>query len=495
MVQPGATKTHVLGGPSGVPTDGWARLASSAEFTATLFYRIPGVGNVGIPSSPETGAIKAFSYVESGTKTGFALANPSELMTSEVTFKIYDAAGQLQREATLELAPLNHRAFFFSEPPYLISDNGSVTVLASQPVVAVSLRLDGAMLAGVPVVIPGLPIRGEWNDESPNIIGGYNDNSVEEQVVGATIGGGGSSSDLDSGGPNSIAGVYGTVGGGRNNVAHHYATVGGGDGNAATEGHTTVAGGNANTASGPGSTVCGGASQVASGWASTIGGGYLNVASDNDSTVGGGARNTASGRRSTVSGGLSNTASGENSTVGGGSWNIAAGAHSFAAGHKAQALHDGSAVWADWQGDGLQFASTAPNQFLIRAGGGVGINTNNPKGALDVNGSIYLRGEALHADYVFGADYRLESIEEHARLMWEKKHLPAVESGTRDEQGRDVVEYGSRMRGMLEELEKAHVYIEQLNSENKSHRTEIENLRSRLAEIEALLGQRQGETE
>ena len=37
--------------------------------------------------------------------------------------------------------------------------------------------------------------------------------------------------------------------------------------------------------------------------------------------------------------------------------------------------------------------------------------------------SIYQRGSELHADYVFEDGYELESIEEHARHMWQAKHL------------------------------------------------------------------------
>ncbi len=44
----------------------------------------------------------------------------------------------------------------------------------------------------------------------------------------------------------------------------------------------------------------------------------------------------------------------------------------------------GGFVWAD--STDADFASTASNQFLIRASGGVGINANNPDAALTVNG-------------------------------------------------------------------------------------------------------------
>src|SRR5207249_2453898 len=53
---------------------------------------------------------------------------------------------------------------------------------------------------------------------------------------------------------------------------------------------------------------------------------------------------------------------------------------------QAKALHNGAFVWAD--PTGTDFASTAANQFLIRASGGVGIGTNNPHTALEVAGTV-----------------------------------------------------------------------------------------------------------
>ena len=80
-----------------------------------------------------------------------------------------------------------------------------------------------------------------------------------------------------------------------------------------------------------------------------------------------------------------------------------------------------------------------------------------------MNGSIFQRGVQLFADYVFEPTYTLESIEEHADFMWNNKHLPAVGAKKVDEQGQEIVEIGARMRGLLEELEKAHIYISTLN--------------------------------
>ena len=139
---------------------------------------------------------------------------------------------------------------------------------------------------------------------------------------------------------------------------------------------------------------------------STIGGGRLNIihTNANYSSIGGGYNNTiqnysiratiAGGQLNTIQsnayyaaigGGFNNLATGGNAVVPGGDYNVA-GANSFAAGHRAKATHAGAFVWAD--STELDFTTTANNQFLIRANGGVGIGKNNPATALDVNGTV-----------------------------------------------------------------------------------------------------------
>jgi len=118
----------------------------------------------------------------------------------------------------------------------------------------------------------------------------------------------------------------------------------------------------------------------------TVSGGADNVASGDTATVGGGLRNVASGSLAIIGGGLGNTASGDFATIPGGR-NNAAAHNAFAAGTRAKANHTGAFVWAD--STFADFASTADNQFLIRAGGGVGIGTNDTSGAaLRVAGTI-----------------------------------------------------------------------------------------------------------
>ena len=125
-----------------------------------------------------------------------------------------------------------------------------------------------------------------------------------------------------------------------------------------------------------------------------IGGGSRNsiLANTMTSVLGGGAGNSIHGSglgRSAcvLAGGSANTVDADCATVPGGANNTASGTYSFAAGRRAKALHEGAFVWGD--AVNADISSTASNQFLIRATGGVGINTNNPAGyALNVAGSI-----------------------------------------------------------------------------------------------------------
>ena len=169
-----------------------------------------------------------------------------------------------------------------------------------------------------------------------------------------------------------------------------YATVGGGVRNKASDNYSTISGGSNNTASGSHSTVGGGDYNTASESYNTVGGGFNNNASDNWATIGGGYGNKASGEGGIVGGGAANEANGDYSTVPGGVYNNADSAYTFAAGRRAKAVHSGAFVWGD--ATDAEFSSTGDNQFLIRAGGGVGINTNSPGAALHVGGTAGVDG-------------------------------------------------------------------------------------------------------
>lgn len=203
------------------------------------------------------------------------------------------------------------------------------------------------------LALPGL--RTSQNGVSPSIIGGYGENSVTSGILSATVSGGGNPD-------------------GPNRATDHYSTVSGGEDNQAGNGDTNL---------------------MNSAW-STVAGGTHNMAGGMYSVVSGGIQNTASGGIATALGGYGNTASGYLGTTLGGVFNTAQGQNSAAAGSYARALHDGCFVWGDASVPFMTwFDSTNPNQFLIRAVGGVGINTTSPTSALTVQGMIESKSEGF----------------------------------------------------------------------------------------------------
>jgi len=109
-------------------------------------------------------------------------------------------------------------------------------------------------------------------------------------------------------------------------------------------------------------------------------------------TVSGGIGNIAGGPVAAIGGGRYNLATGEGATVAGGIQNIAAGDYSFAAGRRAVANHDGVFVWADSEDADLE--STRENQFLIRAAGGLEVESTAG------DSSVILPDSAISADEV-----------------------------------------------------------------------------------------------
>jgi hypothetical protein len=260
-----------------------------------------------------------------------------------------------------------------------------------------------------------------------NVIAGASNNNVTAGVRGATIAGGGvlnnSDPDVSNDAPNVVTDLYGTVGGGMGNRAgdaagaiidRAFATVAGGHVNVAGGAFSFVGGGFSHIAGGSESTIAGGIDNFAGSARATVGGGGTNIANgvasvvaggDSNSAIGaqsvvaGGQGNVASNIRSVVGGGFSNTASGQNATVGGGTLNCAGGNASWVGGNRAKTRpgndagvagtgctnvpvnasdlggDSGSFVWADQQS--ADFVSTGPNQFLVRAAGGIWLGSHS----------------------------------------------------------------------------------------------------------------------
>ncbi|MFH1429456.1 MAG: hypothetical protein ABIH39_06900 [Candidatus Margulisiibacteriota bacterium] len=123
-------------------------------------------------------------------------------------------------------------------------------------------------------------------------------------------------------------------------------------------------------------------------------------------------------------------------------------------------------------------------RMRIAGDGNVGIGTTNPSAKLEVIGSVSANAfvtQGTPADYVFEPGYNLKTIEEQAAYMWAKKHLPAL-MGTEELGGK--INIAERLEQAVEELEKAHVYIEQLNQSDKEKASEIQELLKRIEALE-----------
>ncbi|MEP3890382.1 MAG: hypothetical protein ABJN69_07930 [Hellea sp.] len=112
-----------------------------------------------------------------------------------------------------------------------------------------------------------------------------------------------------------------------------------------------------------------------------------------------------------------------------------------------------------------------------------------PEFMMDASGNVTIQGTittqgscSSGCDAVFDADYDLPSIEEHAELMFDKKYLPVVgptQTGP--------INLSDKVTGMLNELEKAHIYIAQVNAEKKKMQARLDAQEARLAKLEALV--------
>ena len=284
-------------------------------------------------------------------------------------------------------------------------------------------------------------------------LGGSPGNGVESGVFGAVIAGGGTLNDIldddddKDGKPpsgsvqkNLVKANYSNVSGGENNKIGQsapHAAIGGGKDHEIKDGaekahigggekhsikedakHAHIGGGlqhsigaraeKAGISSGELNTVGDDAKHA------HVGGGIANKAMAEKAHVGGGASNEIYAAHCSISGGLANTiktnsnystvsggyqntitASAPFSTIPGGSLNTVGASSSFAAGHRAQANHQGTFVWADSQE--ADFGSSNTNQFAVRAQNGVVIQAQTNATALELRtgGAIKVTGAGV----------------------------------------------------------------------------------------------------
>jgi hypothetical protein len=229
------------------------------------------------------------------------------------------------------------------------------------PGVALELKASGRRVARLDSTLaPGYV-------DAPRIAQGSSANQAT--AIGASVLGGGASHDGDTGNPDPSATN-------RNLASAPFATVLGGIANTSSGG-SSLSGGGGNTASGNASLALG-AGNRASGQSATAMGSE-NTAFGEDSAALGGESNVAEGTGSTAVGGRNNCAGGDYSWAGGSYAVVRSGnqpGEVNCGATSGDADGDESAfVWADRRLDGegllIPFVSTGPNQFAIRASGGL----------------------------------------------------------------------------------------------------------------------------
>jgi hypothetical protein len=244
----------------------------------------------------------------------------------------------------------------------LAPSDSSITGIDVDQVETTTLTVDGT---------PTLQLSSTGTDSNNNttggnVVGGYEDNGVQNGAVGVSIGGGGSEGTAQVDGTerantNEVTDNWGTIGGGRNNRADSFSTIAGGDKNTVIGTQGTIGGGIENT--------------IGTAQKGTIGGGQNNTVSSGGGTVGGGRNNESSGAFSTVGGGDGNTASGGNATVGGGDSNDAGDSFATISGGTGNTINSPEGTIGGGR-----------NNTVSTGGGTVGGGRNNEAGQLSTVG-------------------------------------------------------------------------------------------------------------
>ena len=139
----------------------------------------------------------------------------------------------------------------------------------------------------------------------------------------------------------------------------------------------------------------------------------------------------------------------------------------------------------------LRIAAGSTN-FTMK-NGGVGINTDNPRFTLEVNGDVsvkdrlIVRGNDIQdtPDYVFDLDYSLLSLESLGEYVSREKHLPGVPSAEDIKQnGLDLVEFDM---AHLKNTEELVLYTLQQERKIADQQAQIDSLGSLVESLETRL--------
>ena len=110
-----------------------------------------------------------------------------------------------------------------------------------------------------------------------------------------------------------------------------------------------------------------------------------------------------------------------------------------------------------------------------------------PGGDMKIGGTLTTGGGTCGGgcDAVFSDEYDLPSIAEHADAMWSLGHLPNVGQTLENQ----PINVSDKLGRMLNELEHAHIYIDQLHGQLTEQDVVNQNLMARLEQLEQVVSQ------
>ncbi|MEX0275718.1 MAG: hypothetical protein AB3N16_15205 [Flavobacteriaceae bacterium] len=124
---------------------------------------------------------------------------------------------------------------------------------------------------------------------------------------------------------------------------------------------------------------------------------------------------------------------------------------------------------------------TSSGSSISYTTGNVGIGITNPTDELEVNGTVHSKGIKANMtgwpDYVFGAEYKLPSLEEIEKYIHQHGHLPNMPSAS--EVATDGILLGEMNKRLLEKIEELTLYILEENKSLKQTEAQLNRLRNK----------------
>ena len=128
------------------------------------------------------------------------------------------------------------------------------------------------------------------------------------------------------------------------------------------------------------------------------------------------------------------------------------------------------------------------NRHSVYYNDNVGIGTTNPQNKLDVNGTVHAKEVKVDmagwADFVFGKEYQLPTLDEVEQHIREKGHLPNIPNTK--EVTENGLSLGENQKLLLQKIEELTLYSIEQNKLIKQQQQQIERLHNEFNTLKTL---------